>query len=57
MILLTEVSQRKTSIIRYCLYREFFLKKRNTNEFIYKTGIDSQTQKINLWLPKGKGGG
>ena len=31
--------------------------KNNTNEFIYK--IDSQTQKTNLWLPKGKavGGG
>ena len=32
-------------------------KKRDTNEFIYKTEIDSQTQKTNLWLPKGKCGG
>ena len=27
-----------------------------TNELIYKTETDSQTQKTNLWLPKGKGG-
>ena len=26
------------------------------NEFIYKTEIDPQTQKANLWLPRGKGG-
>ena len=31
------------------------LKKDNTNELIYKTKIDSQTQKT--WLPKGKGQG
>ena len=30
-------------------------KKNGTSEFIYKT--DSQTQKTNLWLPKGKDGG
>ena len=31
----------------------------DTNELIYKTEIDPQTQKTNLWLPKGKrwGGG
>ena len=27
-------------------------KKKDTNELIYKTEIDSQTEKINLWLPK-----
>ena len=33
------------------------LKKiKNTNELISKTEIDSQTQKTNLWLPKGKEG-
>ena len=31
--------------------------KYNTNELIYKTEIDSQTQKTNLRLPKGKCGG
>lgn len=28
--------------------------KYDTNERIYKTERDSQTQKANLWLPKGK---
>ena len=32
------------------------LKKNDTNELIYKIEIDSQTQKTNLWLPKGKVG-
>ena len=31
--------------------------KNDTNELIYKTEIDSQTQKTNLWLLKGEGGG
>ena len=30
--------------------------KNDTNELIYKTEIDSQTQKTILWLPKEKGG-
>ena len=29
--------------------------KNDANELIYKIEIDSQTQKTNLWLPKGKG--
>ena len=29
----------------------------DTNELIYKIETDSQTQKTNLWLPRGKGGG
>ena len=29
-------------------------KKKNTNELIYETETDSQTQKTNIWLPKGK---
>ena len=28
--------------------------KNDTNELIYKSEIDSQTQKANLWLLKGK---
>ena len=31
--------------------------KKDTNELIYKTETNSQTEKTNLWLPKGKGGG
>ena len=27
--------------------------KSNTNELIFKTETDSQTDKTNLWLPKG----
>ena len=30
------------------------LKKNGTNEFIYKTETDSEIQKINFWLSKGK---
>ena len=30
--------------------------KYDTNELIYKTETESQTQKTNLWLPKGKEG-
>ena len=33
------------------------LKKNDTNELIYKTEIESQMQKTNLWLPGGKHGG
>ena len=29
-------------------------KKNYINELIYKTETDPQTQKTNLWLPKGK---
>ena len=29
--------------------------KNDMNELIYKAERDSQTAKINLWLPKGKG--
>ena len=31
--------------------------KYEKNELIYRTVTDSQTQKTNLWLPKGKGEG
>ena len=29
--------------------------KNNTNERIHETETDSQRQKTNLWLPKGRG--
>ena len=29
--------------------------KDDTNELIYKTEVESQRYKTNLWLPKGKG--
>ena len=31
--------------------------KYDTNELIYETETDSQTQKTDLWLPRGRGGG
>ena len=42
IIILSEVSPRKTNIIWYHLYVEYFLKN-DTNEFIYETETDSQT--------------
>ena len=33
------------------------LKKKDTDELLYKTEIDSQSLKTNVWLPKGKCGG
>ena len=33
------------------------IKKKDTNELIYKTEIDSQTQKTDLWLSREGGGG
>ena len=33
----------------------FGILKNDTNKHIYKMETDSQTQKTNLWLPKGKG--
>ena len=32
-------------------------KKQGTNELIYKTEVEAQMQKVNLWLPKDGGEG
>ena len=53
IIIISEVRHRKTNIIWFHLYVES--KKSDINELIYETEIDSQ--KTNLWLPKGKRGG
>ena len=42
--------------ISYAIAYKQNLKENDTNELIYKTEIDPQPQKTNLWLPKGKGG-
>ena len=52
IIILSEVSQRQISYDTTYMWNL----KYDTNELIYKTEIDSQTQKTNLWSPKGKGG-
>ena len=44
--------ERQISCITYMWYL-----KKDTTELIYKIAVDSQTQKTNLWLPKGKGRG
>ena len=53
IVILSEVSQTEKDkyhmISRICR-----ILKNDTDELIYETGIDSQTQKTNLWLPKGK---
>ena len=38
----------------YRLNVESFKKKNGTNELIYKIEIESQMQRTNFWLPKGK---
>ena len=40
IVILSEVSQRRTNIVWYCLYVES--KKNGTNELIYKTEIELQ---------------
>ena len=51
--ILSEVSQTEKRQISYDITYMWNLKN-DTNEPIYKTETDSQTQKTNLWLPKGK---
>ena len=48
------LSHRKTNTTLYDLYLDS--KKKDTNELIYKTETDSQTQKTILWSSKGKVG-
>ena len=51
IIILSEVRQtEKDKYHRISFICRIF--KNDTNEFIYKTETDSQTQKIHLWLPK-----
>ena len=55
IIILSEVSQKKKD--KYHMISLMWNLKYDTNELIYETETDSQTQKTNLWLPKGKGSG
>ena len=58
IIILSEVSQIRKD--KYHITYTWNLKKKkkkDTNELIFKTEIDSQTSKTNLWLPKGNHGG
>ena len=55
IIILTEESETERQIPYDATYIQDL--KYDANELIYKTETDSQTQKTNLWLPKGKGMG
>ena len=58
VIVLSEVSQtQKDKYHMMSLIYGIQNKEKDTNELIYKTEIDPQTQKTNLWLPKRKGMG
>ena len=46
------IKLRKPDKDKYMISLMWNLKKNDTNELIYKTEIDSETQKTNLWLPK-----
>ena len=53
IIILSEISQAENNKYHDVTYM-CNLERKDTNELTYK--IDSQTQKTNLWLPKGKEG-
>ena len=58
MIIPSEVNQTKRNIKqKYAILYTWNLKRNDTYELIYKTETDPQTQRINLWLPAGKGWG
>ena len=52
-IILSKTRQKEKD--EYHMIKPVESKKNYTNELIYKIETDSQTQKTNLWLPKGKG--
>ena len=53
IIVLSKVSQTKTNSQDIAYMQNL---KNDAIELVYKTETDSQIQKTNLWLPKGKGG-
>ena len=56
IVTLSEVSQTQKDKYHLILLICGILKKKGgTNELIYKTEVESRTQKTNLWLPGGKG--
>ena len=54
--ILSEVKSARERQISYNITYMWDLKN-DTNEPIYKSETDSQTSKINFWLPNGKGEG
>ena len=54
IVILSEVSQKEKEIPDDITYMRNL--KYGTNEPIYKTETDSQTQRSDLWLPRGRVG-
>ena len=54
MIVINKVSQRQISYDIIHIWNLFL--KNYINKLIYRTETDSQSQKTNLWLPKGEWG-
>ena len=57
IIILSKVKSDREREILYNIPYMQNLKRTYANEHIYKTETDSQTQRMNLWLPGRKGGG
>ena len=55
IIMLSEVSQKEKD--KYDGITYMWDLKYGTNEAVYKTEADSQTQRPDLWLPRGGGSG
>ena len=54
IITLSEVSQKEKD--KYHMICYMWDLKHDTNELTYETETDSQTQRTDLWLPRGRGG-
>ena len=53
IIILSEVSQKEKEIPYDITY--MWNLKYDTNQYIYETKIDSQSQRTDLWLTRGRG--
>ena len=54
IIILSEISQTEKDKYHMISLIQHMVSKYDTNVLTYKTETDSQTQKTNLWLSKGK---
>ena len=55
IIITNEVSQKEKD--KYHMISGIWNLKHDASEFIYETETDSQTQRTDLWLPRGRGVG
>ena len=54
-VLQSEVNQKEKNKY-YILMHICGIQKNDTDEPIYRIGIERQTQRTNIWIPRGKGG-